>query len=101
MALLKALRLLNFGIFSMAYVYFQVRFLFVAIKSSEICQIFQALCLFQALRLFFFTNFPGPTFIPCPKSIPDSRVMLKSWQGILIWHLFYFGNDQDEETLWD
>jgi hypothetical protein len=33
-----------------------------------------ALRLFQALRLFFLTNFPGPTVIPCPTSIPDSRV---------------------------
>ena len=33
-----------------------------------------ALCLFKALRLFFLTNFPGPTVIPCPTSIPDSRV---------------------------
>ena len=30
--------------------------------------------LFKALRLFFLTNFPGPTVIPCPTSIPDSRV---------------------------
>ena len=33
-----------------------------------------ALCLFKALCLFFLTNFPGPTVIPCPTSIPDSRV---------------------------
>ena len=33
-----------------------------------------ALCLFKALRLFFLTNFPDPTVIPCPTSIPDSRV---------------------------
>ena len=26
------------------------------------------------LRLFLLTYFPGPTFIPCPTSIPDSRV---------------------------
>ena len=31
-----------------------------------------ALRLFKALRLFFLTNFPGPTVIPY--SIPDSRV---------------------------
>ena len=31
-------------------------------------------CVFNALRLFFLPNFPGPTFIPCPTSIPDSRV---------------------------
>ena len=29
---------------------------------------------FNALHLFFLPNFPGPTFIPCPTSIPDSRV---------------------------
>ena len=34
-----------------------------------------ALRLFKALRLFFLTNFPGPTVIPCPTSIPDSRVI--------------------------
>ena len=33
-----------------------------------------ALRLFKALRLFFLTNFPGPTVIPCPTFIPDSRV---------------------------
>ena len=33
-----------------------------------------ALRLFKALRLFFLTNFSGPTVIPCPTSIPDSRV---------------------------
>ena len=33
-----------------------------------------ALHLFKALRLFFLTNLPGPTVIPCPTSIPDSRV---------------------------
>ena len=31
--------------------------------------------LFKALRLFFLTNFPGPTVIPCPTSILDSRVV--------------------------
>ena len=30
--------------------------------------------LFKALCLFFLTNFPGPTVIPCPTSIPDFRV---------------------------
>ena len=34
-----------------------------------------ALRLFKALRLFFLTHFPGPTVIPCPTSIPDSRVI--------------------------
>ena len=33
-----------------------------------------ALRLFKALRLLFLTSFPGPTVIPCPTSIPDSRV---------------------------
>ena len=37
-----------------------------------------ALCLFKALRLFFLTNFPGPTVIPCPTSIPDSRVWVQN-----------------------
>ena len=31
-----------------------------------------AQCSFKAL--FFWANFPGPMFIPCPTSIPDSRV---------------------------
>ena len=35
-----------------------------------------ALRLFKALRLFFLTNFPGPTVIPCPMSIPDCRVRI-------------------------
>ena len=30
---------------------------------------------FKALRLFFLPNFPGPTFIPCPTSIPEARVL--------------------------
>ena len=32
-------------------------------------------CVFKALRLFFLSNFPDPTLIPCPTSITDSRVM--------------------------
>ena len=32
------------------------------------------ICVFNALRLFFMTNFPGPAFIPCPTSIPDSDI---------------------------
>ena len=36
-----------------------------------------ALRLFKVLRLFFLTNFPGPTIISCPTSIPDSRVISK------------------------
>ena len=31
-----------------------------------------AIC--KALYLFFFPDFPGPTFISCPTSIPESRV---------------------------
>ena len=31
--------------------------------------------LFKAVRLFFLPNFPGPTFIPCPTSIPEARVL--------------------------
>ena len=38
-------------------------------------QIFQALPLFVALHLFFLPNLPGPTLIPCPTSITDSRVI--------------------------
>ena len=37
---------------------------------------YDALRLFKALRLFFLPNFPGPTFIPCPTSITDSRVIM-------------------------
>ena len=33
-----------------------------------------ALRLFKALNLLFLPNFPDPMFIPCPTSIPDSRV---------------------------
>ena len=31
-------------------------------------------CVFNALRLLFLPNFPGPTFIPCPTSILEPRV---------------------------
>ena len=34
-------------------------------------------CVFQALCLFFLPNFPGPTFILCPMSIPEARVVFK------------------------
>ena len=30
---------------------------------------------FHALRLLFLPNCPGPSLIPCPTSIPDSRVI--------------------------
>ena len=33
-----------------------------------------AVRLFKALCLFFLPNFPDPTFIPCPMSIPEYRV---------------------------
>ena len=33
-----------------------------------------ALRLLKALCLLFWTNFPGPMVIPCPTSIPESRV---------------------------
>ena len=38
-----------------------------------------ALRLFKALWLFFLKNFPGPTVIPCPTSILDSRVGKNCW----------------------
>ena len=44
--------------------------------------------MFPALRLFFFPNFPGPTYIqgpmliPCPTSITDSRVVKLKEKGI-------------------
>ena len=34
------------------------------------------ICVFKALWLFFLQNFPGPTLIPCPTSIQDSRVLI-------------------------
>ena len=46
-----------------------------------------ALRLFKALRLFFLTNFPGPTVIPCPTSIPDSRVPKTSIVSYFTLHL--------------
>ena len=45
-----------------------------------------ALRLFKALRLFFLTNFPGPTVIPCPTYIPDSRVC-KNLMGPVLFFL--------------
>ena len=39
-------------------------------------------CVFKALHLFFLPNFPGPTFIPCPTSIPKARVVTES-KGML------------------
>ena len=46
-----------------------------------------ALLLFKALHLFFLTNFPGPTVIPCPTSIPDSRVNGKSHDILAVFSL--------------
>ena len=40
-------------------------------------------CVFEALRLFFLPNFPGPTFIPCPMSIPEARVGQKQFRWFL------------------
>ena len=56
--------LINFFIYH-KFAYFRVFF----------CQIFHALRLLKAIRLLFLSNFPGPTFILCPGSIPDSRVV--------------------------
>ena len=40
-------------------------------------------CVFKALHLFFLPNFPGPTFIPCPRFIPEARVGLNTKKNIL------------------
>jgi hypothetical protein len=41
-----------------------------------------ALHLFKTLCLFSLPNFPGPTFIPCPMCILDSRVyLMKDYNG--------------------
>ena len=42
--------------------------------SHKFAHFVHALRLFKALRLFFLIKFPGPMVIPCPTSIPDSRV---------------------------
>ena len=60
----------------MGYGYFQVFYVYSRPYIHYFCQIFQALRLFKALCLYFLSNFPGPTFIPCPTLIPDSRVNL-------------------------
>ena len=54
---------------------------FFIIKIENFCHIFHVLHLFKALRLFFWPNFPGPTFISCSTSIPESRVFKVSAQG--------------------
>ena len=41
--------------------------------------------MFQGLRLFFLTNFLGSTVIPCPTSIPDSRVEMVWNIGHHLW----------------
>jgi hypothetical protein len=81
---------INFGIFSRPYSLIKgptfiklLEFLPVSLKFSclmgfllhKFAHFVYALQLFKALRLFFLTNFPGPTVIPCPTSIPDSRVL--------------------------
>ena len=43
-----------------------------------------ALRLFKALRVLFLPNFPGPMFIPCPTSIPDSRVQTNDDQMLIL-----------------
>ena len=58
--------------------------LFFLVYGYSFFQIFHALHLFKALRLFFLPNLPGPTLIPCPTSITDSRVdnfLFHSFQG--------------------
>ena len=60
---------INFGFFSRLYVFFQV------------CLYFQHNFAHFVKSDFFFNmvthpNSPGPTFIPCPTSIPESRVDL-------------------------
>ena len=39
--------------------------------------------IFLALRLFFLPNLPGPTLIPCPTSITDSRVFYRSGSSLV------------------
>ena len=78
---LKALRLLNFGIFYRGLQKFSSLMGFLLHKFAHFVH---ALRLFKALRLFFLTNFPGPTVIPCPTSIPDSRVVPAMFFEILI-----------------
>ena len=51
-----------------------------------------ALCLFKALHLFFLTTFPGPTFISCSTSIPDSRVDEKKTQSAFLVKLTNFSS---------
>ena len=78
-----ALHLLNLGIFSKPYRYFQ----FCTQKSSESIHLFflakffwpyiYSFChIFYDLHLFFLANVPNPTIIPCPSSIPESRVKI-------------------------
>ena len=68
--LLKALRLLNFGIFFHGLPKFSCLIIFL----HNFAHFAHALRLFKALCLLSLSNFPGPMFIPCPMSIPDSRV---------------------------
>ena len=67
-SLSKPLRLSNFTIFSMGYIYILEYYVY------SFWQIVNALRFFKALHLFFLANYPSPTFISCPTSILDSRV---------------------------
>ena len=53
----------------MGYRYFQIDFCRLKSSVQSFWQIFHVIC------LFFLANFPGPTFIPCPTSNPDSRIV--------------------------
>ena len=66
MALLKAFCLLNFGYFLVC--------MFCLVGFAKFSRPY---ALFKTLSFFFLTNFPFSTFIPCSKSIPDSRVVHK------------------------
>ena len=75
--------------------------------------------IFQALRWFFLPNLPGPTLIPCPTSIKDSKSICsvhgnysflnmeivtnsKSCRDISIFNFIYwfFPLETREETIW-
>ena len=66
--------LLNFGILSMSYKYFQVFYSYSRPYIQYFSQNIQTLRLFKALCLFVLSKFPGPIFISYPMSISDSRV---------------------------
>ena len=57
----------------------ELNYLLTINRPQEDCfsdQMFHVLRLFKALGLSFLPNFPGPTFISCPTSIPESRLGL-------------------------